>query len=546
MGGGGFVAGPVGLAALSQRIPLVLDRGRQPPGPRQPAARCPRSPSLPRLPDRGSRRRALPGHRAPRAAGGRRGGSDRLPRPVRDPRRRPLPAGGRRQPGGPLGELLRARGLRGRPGQGFRRHPRVGDSRLPRAARAPRAARPRGLCPPSLRAQPGGEPRGERPRPRALGWVAVRVRRRPGGPPCSCPTRMPLPITRPRTPAGWRARAPPWSLPTATSRRSASAARSVRSSATTGAWSECRRPPVRWPGPMPPPGSPARSSPPRAHERAGTPLHRHRWRRDERPGARLRSARRRRGGQRPGRVHLHAAPPRGRDRGSDRSRRRQPSRAGRGRRLDRDRRGQPGAGGGGGARGHDPPPRSAAGGAVRSEAPDRGFRHPREDDDDGDADLGDAGPRARSRLLPRRRAARGGARRRARQLGVGGGGVGRRRGRRERRQLPSPRARDRRGHQRRDGPSLPLGIPGRAGAGLRGLHRARAGSRPPCRGRPRPPRRGPRGWPSSTTMGQGRPGSSWRSLDATTCSTPARRSPLWSWPGPTSMPRRGRSATSQG
>ena len=49
---------------------------------------------------------------------------------------------------------------------------------------------------------------------------------------------------------------------------------------------------------------------------------------------------------------------------------------------------------------------------------------------------------------------------------VGGG-----RGRRVRRQLPAPRSRDRRRHQRRDGPPLEMGLAGATGRRLRGVRR---------------------------------------------------------------------------
>ena len=63
MGGGGYVAGPVGLAAASLRLPLVLTEADSHLGVDEPAARAARAPRLPRVPDRGPRRRALPRHR---------------------------------------------------------------------------------------------------------------------------------------------------------------------------------------------------------------------------------------------------------------------------------------------------------------------------------------------------------------------------------------------------------------------------------------------------------------------------------------------------
>ncbi len=70
MGGGGFVAGPAGLAALLTADAAGPDRGRQPPRPRQPPAGRAGAAGLPRLPDRGPRGRPLPGHRAAGAGGG--------------------------------------------------------------------------------------------------------------------------------------------------------------------------------------------------------------------------------------------------------------------------------------------------------------------------------------------------------------------------------------------------------------------------------------------------------------------------------------------
>ncbi len=63
-----------------------------------------------------------------------------------------------------------------------------------------------------------------------------------------------------------------------------------------------------------------------------------------------------------------------------------------------------------------------------------------------------------------------------RQRRLGRGGVGRRRGRRERRQLPAPAPRGRGRHQRRDGPPLALGLAGRAARGLPQLRRPGAGA----------------------------------------------------------------------
>ena len=78
LGGGGYVAGPVGLVAALKRIPLRPHRGRLAPGHHQPRAGAPRPARLPRLPARGPRGRALPRDRPPRPADGHR--PRRLPR----------------------------------------------------------------------------------------------------------------------------------------------------------------------------------------------------------------------------------------------------------------------------------------------------------------------------------------------------------------------------------------------------------------------------------------------------------------------------------
>ena len=54
LAGGGYVAGPVGLAAVARRTPLRAERGGQPPRPRKPHARTVRAPRLSRVPDRGT------------------------------------------------------------------------------------------------------------------------------------------------------------------------------------------------------------------------------------------------------------------------------------------------------------------------------------------------------------------------------------------------------------------------------------------------------------------------------------------------------------
>ena len=99
LGGGGYVAGPAGLAALLSADAAGAQRGRQPSRPRQPPARRSRPARLPRLPDRRTGGRALPAHRAPRSRGDARGRPGDGARAFRHRRRGALPAGDGRQPG---------------------------------------------------------------------------------------------------------------------------------------------------------------------------------------------------------------------------------------------------------------------------------------------------------------------------------------------------------------------------------------------------------------------------------------------------------------
>ena len=169
------------------------DRGRQPPRPRQPAARGPRAAGLPRLPDRRPRGRALPRHRAARCR----------PRCCRRPRRRrerfgiaagrPLPAGDRRQPGRALDQRVRDRGLRrAATGRDFHVVHVAGrrdfDELEPRLAAAPQRERYTLLdYEPDL----GDVPRRLRPGARPLRAARSSSWPRPGGRRSSSPTRTP-------------------------------------------------------------------------------------------------------------------------------------------------------------------------------------------------------------------------------------------------------------------------------------------------------------------------------------------------------------------
>ena len=169
--------------------------------------------------------------------------------------------------------------------------------------------------------------------------------------------------------------------------------------------------------------------------------------------------------------------------------------------LDRDRRREPRAGARPRARDRADSPWGVARRALCREAADRDRRHPRQDDDDRDGGLGAARAGGGSGLLRRRRGAGLGPDGAPANAGWGDERVGGRRGRRVRRQLPAPRPRDRRRHQRRDGPPLQLGLARAAGRGLRPSSPA-----VPRRGpaRPHPRRRSPRARSARSLWG-GRP-----------------------------------------
>ena len=250
MGGGGFVAGPVGLAALAIAGSAGADRGRQPSRARQPPARGPGPPRLSRLPDRRPRRRSLPGHGAPGPRGGTRG--------------RPRAARGRGSGSRPAPDACwwsvaaRARAsinfaaldaFAGDPGRGFevihlagrRDYPELRD-RLERVDAG-------SYDPAPLRAESGPMPGGERPRPRAApaarcsssppraaggaGPVSARDRRSPD---LQCPLDG-------ATPARLSC-SPTQSLAAASASRGRRPSRRRRAAA-----SGCRRRPAPWPGP---------------------------------------------------------------------------------------------------------------------------------------------------------------------------------------------------------------------------------------------------------------------------------------------------------
>ena len=114
LGGGGYVAGPVGLAAALLPMPLVLSEADSHLGFANRHAGAVRAAGLPRVPDRGPRRRALP---RDRAAGAARDPRSRPGRRARGARHRAAGAcvlDVRRQPRRPLDQRCGARGVRPR------------------------------------------------------------------------------------------------------------------------------------------------------------------------------------------------------------------------------------------------------------------------------------------------------------------------------------------------------------------------------------------------------------------------------------------------
>ena len=150
MGGGGYVAGPAGLAALSLRLPLVLTEADRHLGlaNRLLARRARRVCLAFPIPGREGERYLVTGRPVPAAVG--KADRDAAPAALRDRRRRSLPARLRRQPGRPLDQPLRARRLRRRrtggpgprlPRAPHRRQPRLSELARERIDRAPGAER---------------------------------------------------------------------------------------------------------------------------------------------------------------------------------------------------------------------------------------------------------------------------------------------------------------------------------------------------------------------------------------------------------------------
>ena len=317
MGGGGYVAGPAGLAALSAAPAAGADRGRQPPRPRQPPARPARAARLPRVPDRRPRGRALPGHRAPGAGGGPRRRPRRGARRASDRRRRPLPAGLRRQPGRPLDQPLRPRCLRWatarRPARdyhviqitGHRDYP-VARERLEAAGGAERYT--------LLEYEPNLAD--------ALAACDL-VLARAGGSvfELAAAGRPAILVPYPHATAGHQDANAAWMAEAGAAVVVDDAELDAEHPGSDGGgpvrrsrrgWSGWPPPRARSPGRTPPSGSPRRCWTPRGDddsderlEPAQAALHRHRRRRDERPGAGLPPARR--AGERQDRAEAHTS-----------------------------------------------------------------------------------------------------------------------------------------------------------------------------------------------------------------------------------------------
>ena len=200
MGGGGYVAGPVGVAALTPADPARADRGRQPPGPDQP--RCSRRSRgacawRSRCPDATGAATASPGGRF------RRSSSDRAAARARFgvAAGRDMRARVRRLAGSALDQPRRGRGVRGRAAFTCCTSAAVATTPSCAARELPAGLRP-ARVPATWTTSP------TRWRPPTWWWRAraARCSRSPrtGCRRSSCPIRTPRPITR-RANARWMA-----------------------------------------------------------------------------------------------------------------------------------------------------------------------------------------------------------------------------------------------------------------------------------------------------------------------------------------------------
>ena len=198
--------GPVGLAALARRIPLVLTEADSHLGITNRLLAGARAPGLPGVPDRGPQRPALSRDRPAGSAAG--DGRRRRARPLRARARRAVRARLRRF-------ARRADDQRGR-GGGVQRGARFASCTPPARAttrRSCRASTARATtCARTSTTSPKRSPRATSAS-RAPAARSSRSRRRASRR-SSCPIRMPAPTTRRRTHAGWRRPAPRSSCPT--------------------------------------------------------------------------------------------------------------------------------------------------------------------------------------------------------------------------------------------------------------------------------------------------------------------------------------------
>ncbi len=199
MGGGGYVAGPVGLAALSTAHPAGADGGRQPSRPDQPPARAVRAARVPGVRAAGPRRRALPRDRAADTAAGARPRAARARFGIEPDETCVLVFGG--SLGARSINLAAVEAFAGAPfhvlhvsgGAITRELARAGE--LPRGLRPARVPRPAATSPTRSR--------------RPTWWSRARAARCSRSPRTGCrrsssPTRTPRPTIRARTRAGWR------------------------------------------------------------------------------------------------------------------------------------------------------------------------------------------------------------------------------------------------------------------------------------------------------------------------------------------------------
>ena len=237
-----------GARGLAHAPSRAADGGRLPPRRGQPPRGAPGATGRAGLPAAGPRRAEVRGHRPPGEPGGGRGHAHRGAAGLRDPARRHRPPRGGRQPGRPQPEHGRGRGLRRRAAAGRDARGRPGPAR--RDARGPGGPR----RPTAATGSWDGSTTCPRPSRRPTWWCRARAGRSSSSPPSGgprswCPTPTPRPITRRRTPGGWRRPGRPWCCPTPSAPASACGRWWAPSWPTGGAWRPWPTRPARWAGP---------------------------------------------------------------------------------------------------------------------------------------------------------------------------------------------------------------------------------------------------------------------------------------------------------